>query len=219
MEQSKWEECNVKQSCFAYALLVGKSFLQKDEQYEVLEGNRNADLTELYTTNEITNVYETAGVCLGPVRVDQCRLFYEKYLLPDNIDLVIFSKSQQDSIVYDSRLDDEGVLHRITNNVIFLWLNDAHYDLILSPKAFSRFNLSRFCFSCMQYYRRLETRQSHVCKTARTCQKWYAHESCAKEDGFKMECSECHVLFYNRTCECTSAAILLRRSSKFCGGV
>jgi hypothetical protein len=63
----------VKPSCFAYALLVGKSFLQKDERYDVLDVNRNADLTKLYTTDEITNVYETAGIRVGPVRIDQCR--------------------------------------------------------------------------------------------------------------------------------------------------
>ena len=139
---------NVKQSCFAYALLVGKSFLQKDERYKVLDTNRNADLTELYTTDEITNVYETAGVCVGPVRIEQCRLFYEIYLLQDKINLVVFSRSQQDNA--------DGILHRITNDVIFLWLNDAHYDLILSPKTFSRFNLTQICFKCMRYYKNLK---------------------------------------------------------------
>jgi hypothetical protein len=59
-------------------------------------------------------VYETAGVCVGPVRIEQCRLFYEKYLLPDHIDLVVFSKSQHDNIVYDSQVNADGVLYRIT---------------------------------------------------------------------------------------------------------
>jgi hypothetical protein len=94
---------NAKQSCFALALLLGKSFLQKDKHYEIANVNRNVDLTTMYTTDEITNVYKVVGIPVGPVRVDQCNLFYEKYLLPDNIDLVVFSKSQQDSIVYDSR--------------------------------------------------------------------------------------------------------------------
>ncbi|CAB4036310.1 DNA polymerase [Paramuricea clavata] len=57
---------NVKQNCFQYAILVGKSFLQKDERFKILHSNRNADLMKLYTCDEITNVYETAGVCVGP---------------------------------------------------------------------------------------------------------------------------------------------------------
>jgi hypothetical protein len=48
-----------------------------------------------------------------------CKLFYEKYLRHDNIDLVFFSKQQHDTIVYDSRVDENSTLHRITNNVIF----------------------------------------------------------------------------------------------------
>jgi hypothetical protein len=56
---------NVKHGCFALALLVGKSFLQKDKRYDVLNTNRNANLTALYAMDEITNVYTTAGVCVG----------------------------------------------------------------------------------------------------------------------------------------------------------
>ena len=141
----------IKQNCFALALLLGKSFLQKDKCYDIANVNRNVDLTTLYTLDEITNVYKAVGIPVGPVRVDECNLFYEKYLLPDNIDLVVFSKSQQDSIVYDSPLAGSGCIHRITNNVVFLWLNDAHYDLIVSPMHFSKVNSSKYCFACMRY--------------------------------------------------------------------
>ncbi|CAB3979927.1 Hypothetical predicted protein [Paramuricea clavata] len=84
--------------CFALALLVGKSFLQKDKYFDILDRNRNADLTKLYTTDEINDVYIAAGLPVGSVRVDQ--LFYEKYLAVDDIHLVVFSKSLDDSIVY-----------------------------------------------------------------------------------------------------------------------
>ena len=120
-----------------------KSFLQKDKHFRTLDKSRNAD--------KITNIYTTLPV--GPVRVDQLHLFYDKYLRSDNIDLVVFSKTQDDGIVYDSRLDQHQNLHRLTNNVIFLWLNDGHYDLILSPYTFSRCCASAYCFECMQYFR------------------------------------------------------------------
>jgi hypothetical protein len=195
-------DSGIKQNCFALALLLGKSFLQKDKRYELANINRNVDLTTLYTPDEITNVYKTAGLRVGPVRIDQCGLFYEKYLLPDdNIDLVVFSKSQQDTIVYDSRLDGHGHIHRITNNVIFLWLNDAHYDLIVSPAHFAKVNSSRYCFVCMRYYALHETKQTHICQTVNSCRSCYSNNvRCVKESNFKIECTQCNVLFYNSSC-------------------
>jgi hypothetical protein len=187
--------------CFAFSVLVGKSFLQKDEHYKILNMSRNTDLTTLYTDEQINDVYVSAKVLSGPVRVDQCHLFYENYLRSDNIDLVVFSKTKYDSIVYDSRLNDRGDIHRITNNVIFLWLNDGHYDLILSSRKFMKNNGNRFCMGCMRYFRLFENQQSHTCLTVSTCKKCYAHDTkCLPERGFKMECSECHVLFYNQQC-------------------
>ena len=189
-----------KQNCFALALLLGKSFLQKDKHYELANVNRNVDLTTLYTNAEITNVYKTAGLSVGPVRIDQCILFYEKYLLPNNIDLVVFSKSQQDTIVYDSRLDGHAHIHRITNNVIFLWLNDAHYDLIVSPTHFAKVNSGQYCFACMRYFALHETKQTHICQTEDSCKSCYSNNiKCAKED-FKIECTQCNVLFFNSQC-------------------
>ena len=60
--------------CFAMALLVGKSFLQKDKHFSTLDKNRNIDLTKLYTTDKITNVYTTTGLPVGAVRVDQLHI-------------------------------------------------------------------------------------------------------------------------------------------------
>ena len=90
---------HIKNCCFAVALLVGRSFLQKDAHYNKLEKNRYLDLTELYTTDEITNVYTRCGMSVAPVRVDQLHIFYEKYLAVENIDLVVFSKTANDTIV------------------------------------------------------------------------------------------------------------------------
>jgi hypothetical protein len=106
----------VKNGCFAVALLVGRSYLQQDTHYTKLGKNRNTDLTKLYTTDKITDVYTRCGMAIGPVRVDQLHIFYENYLAAD---LVVFSKAQNDTIVYDSRLDEHQMLHRLTNNVIF----------------------------------------------------------------------------------------------------
>jgi hypothetical protein len=191
----------VKNSCLALALLVGKSFLQKDHIYGQLEKNRNLQLTKLYTDCEIIDIYERCDLKAGAVRVDQLHLFYEKHLKSFEIDLVVFSKLQYDTIVYDSRLNSNNQLERITNNVIFLWLNDGHYDLILSPYTFSKCNSSKFCFAYMRYFRRGENKTTHFCKTGNTCHRCYfSDRNCPPEDNFKQQCSECHVLFYNRNC-------------------
>ena len=89
----------VKNSCLALELLVGKSYLENDTTAKKLERNRNLTLTELYT--DITNVYTTSGISVGPVRVDQLQLVFENYLKPDGVDLVVFSKAKSDTIVYD----------------------------------------------------------------------------------------------------------------------
>ena len=191
----------VKNSCFALALLVGRSYLQKDDIYYKLERNRNHKLTELYTDDVITNVYTCSGVCVGPVRTEQLCLFYENYLRPLGLDLVVFSKKQSDSIVYDSRLDEDKKLHRVTNDVIFLWLNDGHYDLILSPYKFSRCNSNNFCLGCMRYFLREETKAVHVCRTTYTCLRCYscAHP-CSEQEGVLLKCTSCDIIFYNQTC-------------------
>ena len=133
---------------------------------------------------------------VAPVRVDQLHIFYEKYLAVENIDLVVFSKTAGDGIVYDSRLDENQNLFRLTNNVIFLWLNDGHYDLILSPYTFSRCNTAQYCFQCMRYFLHSETKDFRVCKTVYSCQRCYSsQDGCNKEPGFINECNTCHVLF------------------------
>ena len=64
----------VKNSCLALALLVDKSYLENDTTAKKLERNRNLTLTELYTDDDITNIYTTSGISVGPVRVDQLQL-------------------------------------------------------------------------------------------------------------------------------------------------
>ncbi|CAB3978337.1 DNA polymerase [Paramuricea clavata] len=193
---------NVKNSCLALALLVGKSYLHDDSDASKLKRNNNLPLSSIYTDDSITNMYTISQLPVGkPVRLDQLPDVYERYLKQDGIDLVVFSKQQADSIVYDSRLDANECLHRVTNDVIFLWLNDGHYDLVTSPYTFSRLNLGKFCFSCMRYLRRHERKNTHVCISSITCQRCYSNtRKCESVPGFTQQCTECDVIFYNPTC-------------------
>ncbi|CAB3980304.1 DNA polymerase [Paramuricea clavata] len=193
---------NVKNCCLALALLVGKSYLHNDSDAHKLKRNSHIPLSSIYTDDAITNVYTVSQLPVGtPVRIDQLATVYEKYLKSDGIDLVVFSKQQADSIVYDSRLDADQHLHRVTNDVIFLWLNDNHYDLVTSPYTFSRLNLGTFCFSCMCYLRRHERRNTHVCVLSTTCHRCYSNtRKCEHVSGFVQQCTECDVIFYNPDC-------------------
>jgi hypothetical protein len=190
--------------CFALALLVGGSFLGKDKRSDRLNVDRNIPLDELYSEDEITHVYTQCG--LRPqegVRVDQLHLAYDNILSPQGVDLVVFSKQAHDTIVYDSRLDDSGLINRITNNVIFLWLNDEYYDLILSPYTFSKINRTIYCFSCMRYFHRWERnpgQNKHVCRTVHTCRSCYTQNECKSDPQFFQQCTECFVNFSNRDC-------------------
>jgi hypothetical protein len=168
-------------NCFAFAFLVARSFIDKDDKYQILHTKPNTSLTTLYTDKQITDIYEQCHVPKGGVRVDQLYKFYEILLCPDGIDLVVFSKQQNDTIVYDSRLDAVGNLSRINVRVMYLWLNDSHYDVIISPNIFLKSR--QLCFKCMTYFRYMETRTNHVCRTAYTCQSCYAPETVCGDEG------------------------------------
>ena len=187
--------------CFALAILTGCSFLNKDERYEKLNLNRNISHETLYTDDEITNVYEQSGLSKGGVRLDQLRDVYEGVLSAQNIDLVVFSKNNNDNIVYDSRTDNTDIIHRANARVIFLWLNDGHYDLVLSPQTFSKLNAGKFCFVCMNYLRLWEHINTHVCRTCFSCINCYSNsEKCKDEEGFFIQCPRCFVNFKNKDC-------------------
>lgn len=79
--------------------------------------------------------------------------------------------------------------------IIFLWLNDNHYNLILLYKTFSEKNLCKvhelsysFVFS-----------DSHVCKNNFTCLKCFS-QNCEQEINYKKECGNCNVVFRSSKC-------------------
>jgi hypothetical protein len=189
---------NVRNSCLALSLLVGISYSHMDAKMYKLERNRNIALTELYDNDDITKVYVDSGLRVGAVRVDQLHLVYAGYLKPLGVDLVVFSKAKSDTVVYDSRLGDNNEIVRITDKIIYLWLNDSHYDLILNPYIFSRCHRSKFCFRCMRYFKRTERVNTHMCRTSNTCQRCYASlVKCPKQQDFS---AECNIIFYNSEC-------------------
>jgi hypothetical protein len=187
----------VKDSCFVLALLVGKPFLDDDHISHQLKLKPNAKLSLFYTEEDILNVYKSADVEVGGVKVDDLDMFYNGYLTAFNIDLVVFSKCFFNKVVYDSRTDGTDRLQRTNPRTIFLWLNDNHYDLVLSTK---NFHDSNFCIKCMKYRKQGETDEVHVCITPETCQRCFKGKKCLDDKDFKLKCNQCGILFYNRVC-------------------
>lgn len=56
----------------------------------------------------------------------------------------MLSSEFEDGITYDSRTNDDGVLCRLTNDIIGLWLNNCHYDLVLSFRKFMKISMRYF---------------------------------------------------------------------------
>lgn len=191
---------DVRGCCFVLSVLCGMSFLKNDEKAKKIRLNMNVCLNEIFTVQDVLTVYEQAKLVVGGVKTTQLASFYENYLRTKQIDLVVFSKEHYDSIIYDSRLDKNDELSRLTDNVIYLWLNDNHYDLILAPKQFSRITRCSFCYKCMRYFKNGETSASHTCRTKRTCLKCYSFSKCDNERGAMIECSSCNILFTNIQC-------------------
>jgi hypothetical protein len=188
--------------CFAFALLVARSFVDQDVKYQTLHKKPNTPLDTLYTNEQITDIYKRCGVVQGSgVRIDQLHKFYEILLRPNDLDLVVFLKQQNDTIVYDSRLNVVGNLARANAQIVYLWLNDNHYDVVISPYVFLKYNTARFCFACMNFFRRKgETRSNHVCRTAYTCHSCYAPRENCGDEGVKHQCPLCDVIFRNAGC-------------------
>ena len=103
------------------------------------------------------------------------------------------------NIIFDSRTDSEGNLIKLTKEVVCLWLNNNHYDVILSMKKFNRLN--NFCVKCMSHYKLFKHKDNHVCCTKLTCQKCFRQSNCSHNmNGDKFQCNNCKILFYDQDC-------------------
>ena len=87
-----------KTGCFIVALLVGISACQKTNLYKQIRMGKKID--DLINILEITNVCDKAGVHRGKGFERDCLRFYENFLCPEGLDLVVFL-SKYDSIVYN----------------------------------------------------------------------------------------------------------------------
>ena len=159
----------VKNCCFVVSLLVGLSFLKKDEKFVKMERTPHKDCYELYSADQIRNVYQKCGIAVGSVKTEDLSKVYSNFLAVQGVDLVVYS-DKFDNIIYDSRTDENGDLIKLTDDVVCLWLNNKHYDVVLSMTKFAKLN---FCVKCMCHLGKFEHQDNHICNTKLTCQKCY----------------------------------------------
>ena len=189
----------VKNCCFVVSLLIGLSFLNEDEECKKMKRAPHKGCDDLYTPDQIRHVYQAAGIPSGSVKTSDIPLFYSNFLAEQGVDLVVFSQNYDDNIIYDSRTDDDGNLIKLTNELVCLWLNNNHYDVILSIKKFNR--LSHFCVKCMSHLKQFEHKDNHICYTKLTCHKCFKQSNCPRiMTDEKIQCNICKIIFYSREC-------------------
>ena len=189
----------VKNCCFVVSLLASLSFLKKDEKYVKMERNPHKGCDDLYTPDQIRNVYQKCGLPIGVVKTEDLSQVYSNFLAEQGVDLVVYSDKYYSNIIYDSRTDENGDLIKLTNDVVCLWLNNKHYDVVLNMTKFAKLN--HFCVKCMCHLGKFEHQDNHICNTKLTCQKCYRESNCPRIDGDnKIECSNCNILFFDFDC-------------------
>ena len=190
----------VKNCCFVVSLLVALSFLKKDEKSVKMERAPHNDCYVLYTSEQICDVYQKCGLSVGVVKTEDLHKVYTNFLAVQGVDLVVYSDKFENNIIYDSRTDENGDLIKLTNDVVCLWLNNKHYDVVLSMTKFSKLN--NFCVRCMSHLGQFEHQDNHICNTKLTCQRCYRQTNCSRvyEKNDKIECAKCNILFYDFEC-------------------
>ena len=183
-------------------LCLSLSFLRKDERERKIRSTPNK-LNTIFSRDEIVAIYRICGIS---EKVKICgkhyEIVYKRYLKEKGIDLVVFSDLYYNMIVYDSRTDEHGNILRLTNDVVCLWLNRNHYDVVENMRIFTKSTTS-FCEKCMQSLScKGKVVFNHVCRTFTTCRKCYssAEECTSENDVMMLQCSSCNVIFENSLC-------------------
>ena len=188
--------------CFFVALLVSLSFLRKDERERKIRSTPNK-LNTIFSRDEIVAIYRICGISeKEKICGKHYEIVYERYLKEKGIDLVVFSDLYYNTIVYDSRTDKHGNILRLRNDVVCLWLNRNHYDVVENMRIFTKSTTS-FCEKCMRSLScKGEFVFNHVCRTFTTCRKCYssAKECTSENDVMMLQCSSCNVIFENSLC-------------------
>ena len=186
-----------KDACFAVCLLIGLHYLKKTKGWELLT-MRKKTIDEVLNEEEILDFYEQIGKGRVSCAISgsDFPIVYKKFLKAKNVDLVVFSLTYNNTIVYDLRTDETGRLIRLTNDVVGVWLNNNHYDLVLNfSKFIYRNSKNKICMQCMkrQY-------ENHICTLPSMCFLCYTFHDRTCDLSLSVVCSLCDLYFKNKIC-------------------
>ena len=184
-------------ACFSICILIGLHYLRKTKGWELLT-MRKKKIEEVLNEDEILEFYKQIGKgresCV--VSGHHFPIVYDKFLKNKNVDLALFSLKYENTIVYDSRTDATGRLMQLTNDVIGVWLNKNHYDLVLNfLKFIYGSGKNTICVKCMK--RKCE---GHLCSVLTMCFLCYSFHNQVRDLSPSVVCTLCNLYFTNREC-------------------
>ena len=94
----------LKNCCFVVSLLAALSYLKKDEKYVKMEREPHEGCDDLYTPDQIRNVYQKCRIPVGCVKAADFSQVYSNFLAEQGVDLVVYSDKYDNNIIYDSNL-------------------------------------------------------------------------------------------------------------------
>ena len=154
---------------------------------------------DLIIKDDVIDFYKLLGISYPAIRLPDMKLVYEKFLKECRLELVVFCDIHDDAIVFDSRLNDDDELSRLSDKVGFLWLNLNHYDLVLNVCKFVHGYAYNFCIKCMKRFESMK--HFHTCLIPTMCQKCYTfHLYDEDELPNPIECMECFLNFKTEHC-------------------
>ena len=115
--------------------------------------------------DDVHDIYAKIGLPIGRVSGRHFEQVYQTYLKDIGLD---FDK-YFNQIVFISCVYESGDVLQFTDDVIVLWLNNKHYDIIPNLRIFNK--NYRTCFKYLKYFNDFEFEFNHVYKLQTLCRK------------------------------------------------
>ena len=171
--------------CCARAIVTAIARLQRDPQLRTYY-NANVSMKSLQSRKALA-LHRKADVPLNPCGLAEVRMFQS--VLAPKYQIYVVSKDHLNGIIYEGP-------HR-SENKIFLYYHDNHYDIITSMPAFMR--RSYYCLDCRKGF----NNQPHFC--AKACKSCFANcqaqEPQQQQQFIKWQkCNKCLRSFRSQNC-------------------
>ena len=173
--------------CLLRAFFIGKAFSDKDKNAKNLNRNNNKKINQL-----VADLSKELNIPNQFLDLRYCKILEDYFKI---YQITVYETVENDSVILyplKERLN-ELKNRKFTNFIRIVFVNNNHYNLILSPNSY--FGNSYFCEICRFKYSNLhENNCPHVCKSCRR-----ADYKCDKI--FSKKCKNCEVIIKNDYCQ------------------